>query len=223
MSGAAKQAVLCRIREALGEPAEAGVIPRGYRRHGADDVDQGELFATRVADYRAVIWRADHGSVAATVSVALHARGARRIAIPADLPSAWIAAEGFVLVADDPPLTADVLNGIDAVVTGCAVAVAETGTIVLEGGPNQGRRALTLLPDIHVCVVELDQIVATVSEALVRLDPHRPSTWISGPSATSDIELRRVEGVHGPRQLDVVIVQPPRAPAAKRSQAPPTP
>ena len=223
MSRDARQAVLGRIRDALGEPAEAGVVTRAYRRDGANDVDQGELFARLVADYRAVVHRSEQGSVAAAVSAALNARGARRVAIPAQLPPAWIPAGDFVLVTDDPPLTAAVLDGIDAVVTGCAVAIAETGTIVLDGGPGQGRRALTLLPDIHVCVVEPHLIVATVSQALARLDPHRPTTWISGPSATSDIELRRVEGVHGPRQLDVIIVQPAGVPTTNRSQAPPIP
>ena len=110
-------------------------------------------------------------------------------------------------VADDPPLAFGDLDMLDGVITGCAVAIAETGTIVLDGGAGQGRRALSLLPDLHVCVVLASQVVGTVPEALARLDPSRPQTWISGPSATSDIELQRVEGVHGPRVLDVVIVE----------------
>ena len=112
------------------------------------------------------------------------------------------------LFADEPPLTSQELDGLDGVITGCAVAIAETGTIVLDAGPAQGRRVLSLLPDLHVCVVTADQVVGTVPEALARLVPARPQTWISGPSATSDIELQRVEGVHGPRMLDVVFVEP---------------
>ena len=121
-------------------------------------------------------------------------------------PDKWLEATTVVRVPDDSPLTWDELDAIDGVITGCAVAIAETGTIVLDADADQGRRALSLLPDLHVCVVSADRIVGSVPEALARLDPTRPLTWISGPSATSDIELQRVEGVHGPRRLDVIIV-----------------
>ena len=119
---------------------------------------------------------------------------------------AWLVADGVERVSDTPPLPSAELDGIDAVITGCAIAIAETGTIVLDGGPDQGRRALTLIPDHHLCVVRAGQVVDDVPAAVAALDPRRPLTWISGPSATSDIELRRVEGVHGPRHLYVLIV-----------------
>jgi L-lactate dehydrogenase complex protein LldG len=129
----------------------------------------------------------------------------RRVVVPAGTAEEWLTGLAHV-VRDDPPLDARELDAVDAVLTACTVAVAETGTVVLDAGPGQGRRALSLVPDHHVAVVRAADVVADVPDALARLNPLRPQTWISGPSATSDIELDRVEGVHGPRRLDVVLV-----------------
>ncbi|WP_163550662.1 LutC/YkgG family protein [Candidatus Frankia nodulisporulans] len=180
----------------------ASVAPRpAARRHTVGDVVG--LFAERVADYRATVTRCAPADLTRTVVAAL-VPGASVI-VPADLPIPI--PDGLV---DDGARTAADLDRIDAVVTEARVAIAETGTLVLDHGPGQGRRALTLVPDRHVCVVRADQIVADVPDALAVLAPSvragRPLTWISGPSATSDIELRRVEGVHGPRTLIVIIV-----------------
>ena len=161
-----------------------------------------ELLADRLRDYKAGVRLAAPDGVAQAVAAALAEHGADSVVVPAGLPSDW--APGATV--DDPPLDVQELDRTAAVVTACAVAVAETGTLVLDASPDQGRRAVTLVPDLHVCVVEVAQIVGTVPEALARLDPLRPLTFISGPSATSDIELERVEGVHGPRRLEVVVV-----------------
>jgi L-lactate dehydrogenase complex protein LldG len=143
--------------------------------------------------------------VPATVGALLERlAGGGRVVVPPDLPERWTA--GADVLRDDGGVTTDELDTVAGVVTACAVAVAETGTIVLDAGTAQGRRALSLVPDLHVCVVRADQVVQTVPEAVRRLEPTRPLTWISGPSATSDIELDRVEGVHGPRTLEVVLV-----------------
>jgi L-lactate dehydrogenase complex protein LldG len=160
----------------------------------------------RVSDYRATVHRTTLDGLPAVIASVLKSRGATRVAVPGALPDAWLAASKIERVGDDRPLTSQELDRLDGAITGCAVAIAETGTIVLDAGPDQGRRVLSLLPDLHVCVVMASQVVGTVPEALERLVPTRPQTWISGPSATSDIELQRVEGVHGPRRLDVVFV-----------------
>ena len=156
------------------------------------------LFAERVADYRAEVTRCAAADLADVLVAAL--AGARRVVVPEGL--------GFDVVGAivDAGLTSAELDVVDAVVTGAAVGIAETGTVVLDHGSGQGRRAITLLPDVHVCVVRESHVVPDVGDALALLDPHRPQTWVSGPSATSDIELSRVEGVHGPRTLHVVLV-----------------
>jgi L-lactate dehydrogenase complex protein LldG len=151
-----------------------------------------------VADYRAVVHR-----IADPAAFIRSNLAGRRIVAPADVPASWLVPEVTWL---HDPLTVTELDASSGVLTGCAVGIAETGTIVLDGGIGQGRRALTLLPDYHLCVVQASQVVGTVPEALERLDPLRPLTFISGPSATSDIEMDRVEGVHGPRTLEVLIV-----------------
>ena len=199
----ARSVVLGRIRRALADRPAPVEIPRSYdasRPLG----DLVELAAERIADYRAEVHRVGPDDVPAKIAELLAERGARRMVGPIDLPVAWKVDEAEWL-SDSPPLSIDQLDAADGVLTGCAVTIAETGTIVLDGGQAQGRRALTLVPDYHLCVVRTDQIVGIVPEALARLEPTRPLTFISGPSATSDIELDRVEGVHGPRTLHVII------------------
>jgi L-lactate dehydrogenase complex protein LldG len=200
---AARDEVLRRVRAALADGPPEVEVPRGYRRSSISD-DPVSLFASRVSDYDASVRRVD--DVAAAVADLCRGRDATRLAITGDLPSAWLPA-GLDLVAD--PCSVEELDSVEGVLTGCALAIAETGTIVLDSGPRCGRRALTLVPDRHICVVEANQIVSSVPEAVDRLQPAvrdgRPLTFISGPSATSDIELERVPGVHGPRTLDVLI------------------
>ncbi len=205
--GDARAEILERLRAALADRPPVPDVPRAYRRAPEHGVDVVALFASQVADYRATVHRTDPGGVARVISDVLEARGARRVVVPAGMPDAWLRDARVERLTDDPPLASATLDGADAVVTGCALAIAETGTIVLDGGPGQGRRALSLVPDVHLCVVEAGRIVGTVPEAIAALRPVRPLTWISGPSATSDIELNRVEGVHGPRTLHVVIVE----------------
>ena len=190
----ARDEILGRVRAAL---AGAPAVPAAPRTGSVRSVE-GLLdrFAERVADYRAVVVRCADDEVEERIAVALD--GARTV-VPPDLP--WQVPGGI----PDEGFTALQLDDLDAVVTAAAVGIAETGTVVLDHGAGQGRRALSLVPDLHVLVVRADQVVAGVPEAVARLDPARPQTWISGPSATSDIELNRVEGVHGPRRLVVIL------------------
>jgi L-lactate dehydrogenase complex protein LldG len=203
----AREEILARLRAALdGPPAPAPPVLRDYRRRTVGSADLVPLFTERLTDYRAAVHPAAGGTLAATIGSVLRQAGTGRLVVPADLPDDWLADYSGTVLRDAGTLDAGTLDSVDCVLTGCALAIAETGTIVLDSGAAQGRRALTLVPDHHVCVLDAGRIVDNVPEALARLDPTRPLTFISGPSATSDIELRRVEGVHGPRRLDVVIV-----------------
>ena len=203
-----RDVVLGRIRDALALSRPGPVdVPRRYRtgRTMSDD-DRFELFADRLLDYKANVHRSTPGRLPVTLARVLLQREVRRVGVPAGLDPSWLSLFDGEIVVDDADLPAPDLESLDGVVTASAVACAETGTIFLDGCPDQGRRALTLVPDLHVCVVRLDRVEVGVPEASTRLVPDRPTTLISGPSATSDIELERVEGVHGPRTLDVVIV-----------------
>ncbi|WEH13064.1 lactate utilization protein C [Streptomyces sp. VNUA24] len=201
--------ILTRVRSALVGAPDVPRISRDYLVSHTPDVPATilDLLHENLTDYRAVVHRTSQDELPALIGRLLARHGVGSVAVPPGLPSAWLATTDAEQLADDGSLSPYELDAIDAVVTGCALAIAETGTIVLDCGPGQGRRALTLVPDLHICVVRAaDQVVASVPQALPRLDPARPLTWISGPSATSDIELDRVEGVHGPRTLEVVIV-----------------
>ncbi|CAL9625785.1 LutC/YkgG family protein [Streptomyces sp. enrichment culture] len=206
-----RERILGRVRRALADaPRDEGPVERGYlREHGERSVAETvELLAENLADYRAVVHRCAEAELPALLGRLLAERGARTVLVPPELPSDWLAAADATRVHDRAASTPAELDRVDSVVTACALAIAETGTIVLDGSPDQGRRRITLVPDHHICVVRVpDQVVASVPQALERLDPLRPLTWISGPSATSDIELDRVEGVHGPRTLEVVLVE----------------
>ncbi len=201
-SARARADVLARIRAALGPSPQPPPVPRGYRVAAPLDHETLlDLFSERVCDYRASVRRTTLADLPSAIGAALAEQDARRVVVPAGLPGGWVR-DG---IRDEPQLTADQLDDVDAVVTGCAVGIAQTGTLVLDGGPDQGRRAVTLVPDLHVCVIRASQVVHLVPEAIARLEPTRPLTLISGPSATSDIELDRVEGVHGPRTLVVML------------------
>ena len=203
----ARDEVLARVRRALGDGGRTpeSPLPSRVRADHRSHADVLDLFAERVADYRATVVRCAEDEVAGAVASALS--GAGSVVVPDGFPTDWLAAgepaDGWRV---DTALTAAALDRVDAVVSTAAVGIAATGTIVLDHGPGQGRRALSLVPDLHVCVVRSAQVVADVPAAVAALDPARPQTWVSGPSATSDIELDRVEGVHGPRTLHVILV-----------------
>jgi L-lactate dehydrogenase complex protein LldG len=201
----ARTEVLRRVRDALGPDVTVPVVRREYRGAGADAGDGAvERFCERVAEYRASVRRIAHGDLEATL---VELCAGLRAGVPGGLLDGLPGAE---VVLDDPPLPNLELDRLDLVITGCALAIADTGTIVLDGGPRSGRRTLSLIPDRHVCLVESADIVPSVPDAIERLAATAaaglPLTFVSGPSATSDIELERVEGVHGPRTLDVVVI-----------------
>ena len=206
-SEGARAEVLARIRTALGTGASAPAgIPRGYRTGaGMAAPALTELLIERLRDYGTSVRRCPAGAMAQAVREALAARGARRVVLPPGLTLDGAGPDGVEFLAGDGP-SPEALDATDGVITTAALAIAETGTIVLDGGPGQGRRVLSLVPDYHLCILDASQVVQIVPQALERLEPGRPCTWISGPSATSDIELDRVQGVHGPRTLEVILV-----------------
>ncbi|MFH8836876.1 lactate utilization protein C [Streptomyces sp. NPDC017868] len=207
-----RETVLGRIRAALAdvpadETPEDVPVPRNYRRsHVEPGEDLVALFAERVTDYRATVHHTDEAGLPAAISAALTSRGVQNLALPSGFPVELLPPDPWTWHRE--PLGVSDLDALDGTLTLAAAGIAVTGTIVLDTGPGQGRRALTLVPDHHLCVVYAEQIAADVPDALARLDPTRPLTFVSGPSATSDIELDRVEGVHGPRTLDVIVVAP---------------
>ena len=214
----AKETILWRVRRAtrdVPEDERPGDVPveRGYRDR--DEAEREEIvgrFAERVAEYKATVRRVREDELPGVIEETLRDRGVERLVVPPLLPEGWIP-DGIEILSDATRLrlTDEELDASDGALTGCALGIAQTGTIILDAGPSQGRRALTLLPDYHLCVVGEEQIVGLVPEAFARLEATvkgegRAITFISGPSATSDIELNRVEGVHGPRTLQVLIL-----------------
>jgi L-lactate dehydrogenase complex protein LldG len=201
----AREAILSRVRAAVGESDDAPFV-RTYLRNGSLSGEAlVELFCERAGDYRAQVRRVGASEVGATIEQTLQARSAQRICIPSELPTDW--RPGGVELIEDSALGHDELDATDGVLTGATLAIAQTGTIILSGAPAEGRRALTLIPDLHICVLGEEQIVELLPQAIASIagSRTRPITFISGPSATSDIELRRVEGVHGPRDLVVLV------------------
>jgi L-lactate dehydrogenase complex protein LldG len=206
----AREEILSRIAAAVGASTVEPKPERTYRRRGALGADaRVELFCRRVNEYRAEVQRIAEAQLATVITAVCAERNAARLVVPSGVPAAWRNA-GIELVEDHDLSTVE-LDRVDGALTGCTAGIAETGTIVLSAGAAEGRRALTLVPDLHVCVVREQQIGELLPEVLAKLAgenlDRRPLTFISGPSATSDIELSRVEGVHGPRDLVVLVVK----------------
>jgi L-lactate dehydrogenase complex protein LldG len=209
----ARDVVLERIRRALAdvpaaEEPEAVQVARAYAEH--EPAGTLERFVERVSDYGAGVTQVASAEVASAIADVCRAAGVDRVVTPSDLPGEWLPPD--LRIAQDAGPGVELLDEVGAAFTGCAFAIAETGTLVFDAGARQGRRALTLVPDFHLCVVEEGQVVDGVPAAMRRLAPvlrgeRRPVTFVSGPSATSDIELSRVEGVHGPRRLELIVIR----------------
>ncbi len=180
--------------------------PRAYARSLGAGVNLVELLVDRLEDYKAEVRRVSAKELPGAIGKVLGERLAASVVVPQALDASWLTTVTCPVLRDDGQLSHAEIEGVAATVTASTVAIAQTGTIILDGGPLQGRRAISLLPDLHVCVVAESDVVGVLPEAMSRLTPTAAMTWISGPSATSDIELERVEGVHGPRQLVVILV-----------------
>lgn len=213
----AREEILRRIRGALQDvpateqPTEIAVERKYRLSDTAGDEEMIERFVERVTDYKVNVRRIEARGLSEAIATTCAARGVRRLAIPSDLPQSWLPLN-IELLPDGSSLSNEQLDSSDGVLTGCALGIAQTGTIILDGGVAQGRRVLTLLPDYHLCIITEEQVVDLVPAAIARLANAvklhgQPITFISGPSATSDIELNRVEGVHGPRTLEVLVVR----------------
>jgi len=203
---AAKTQILDRVRRAVGNPSPDVPITRQYTQAGTlDESARLALFSSRLEDYNAGVYRCTESELPATIAQILAARGKRRLVIPPALPAAWLPA-GLEFVRD-AAFTHDEIDAFEGAITACTAAIAMTGSIILRHSDREGRRALTLIPDYHLCIVRADQVVETVPEGIRALRDFRtrPITTIAGPSATADIEMTRIKGVHGPRTLDVII------------------
>ena len=200
----ARETILSRIQLARFDLSAHMDVPRAYQ--GAMGKGSTDLLEERLCSYKATVRKVARSAIPSAVAECLGERSIESVVVPESIPIEWLAMFQGVTFRDEPRLSYDALNRIDGVVTTCEVAIAETGTIVLTHGAKDGRRALTLLPDYHLVIVREEQVVSGLPDAILLLDPMKTMTWVSGPSATSDIELSRVEGVHGPRVLEVLLV-----------------